>query len=179
MEFLKYFNSYLNESEGFGNSYFQVKKMDKAYYYFFKIGDQSDKERGFIIKAGKFSKNNVISAAESSYAVLSIEEMDPNDMDAYLVNESPYKSKEDDKFTLTNDELNKIYQILGKIWDDYLQKNPKVVNIYDEFLENLDMDKKEYLNFSSNNISIWTKGRWKPQNSGDSGDILYTKSSHS
>ena len=38
MDFLKYFTEFLNENDGFGNSYFHEKKIDKDYCYFFKTG---------------------------------------------------------------------------------------------------------------------------------------------
>ena len=179
MEFLKYFKSYiLTEAEGFGNNYFQVKKEDKSYNYYFRVGDQTDEERGFIIKMGKFSKNDIITDAESNYCVMSIEEIEPGDMEDFLVNEAPYKSRENEMVAITAEELSKISEILEKIFDDYLDKNPKVTKIYDEFLENLDMNKEEYINYSKNTISIWSKGRWSSQDGSNDKSILYTKISH-
>ena len=177
MEILKYFNEYINESEGFGNNYFHVKKIDKSYNYYFKIGEGSE-ERGFIIKIGKFSKSDIITDAESSYAVMSIEEMDPSDMEAFLVDEAPYKSREDEKFHVSLDELTKISEILEKALDDYLDKAPKVTKLYDEFLENLDISTEEYTNFSTESINIWSKGRWNTQKGSTEKSILYTKLSH-
>lgn len=179
MEFLKYFKDYIiNENEGFGNSYFHEKKIDKSCCYFFKIGDQTEKERGIIIKVGKFSKNDIISDAEGVYGVISIEEISTDDMDSFLVDKAPYKSREEDKISLTIEELTKISEILEKILDDYLQKNPKVVKLYDELLENIEMDSTEYANFMINTISIWSKGRWNAQEGSNSKSLVYTKLSH-
>ena len=180
MEFLKYFKDYIlkENEEGLGNNYFHVKKMDKSYDYFFKIGDQSDAERAFIIKIGKFSKNDIINDAEQSYAVLSIEEIPPSDMDAFLIDEAPFKSRDNEKISITMDELNKVSDILEKALDDYLEKSPKVTKIYDEFLENLEIGTEEYINFTKNTISIWSKGRWNTQEGGSAKSILHTKLSH-
>jgi len=179
MEFLKYFKDYmLNEEEGLGNNYFHVKKMDKSYDYFFKTGDKSDHERAFIIKLGKFSKNDIINDAEQSYVVLSIEEITPEDMDSFLIDEAPFKSRENEKISITIDELTKISDILEKALDDYLEKNPKVTKIYDEFLENIEIGTEEYMNFTKNTISIWSKGRWNTQTGANSKSILHTKLSH-
>jgi hypothetical protein len=179
MEFLKYFNDYIvNENEGFGNSYFHEKKIDKSNCYFFKIGDQTEKERGIIIKIGKFSKNDIISDNESSYGVLSIEEIPTDDMDSFLVDKAPYKSREEEKISLTIEELTKISDILEKILYDYLQKNPKVVKIFDECLENIEMDASEYTNFITNTVSVWSKGRWSAQQGNGSKSIVYSKLSH-
>lgn len=179
MEFLKYFKDYLlNEKEGIGNNYFHVKKMDKSYDYFFKIGEQTDEERAFIIKIGKFSKSDIINDAETSYAVLSIEELDPSDMDAFLIDDAPFKSREDAKISITMEELSKISEILEKALDDYLEKNPKVTKIYDEFLENLEIGTEEYINYTKNTISLWSRGRWNTQEGGSSRSIIHTKLAH-
>jgi len=179
MEFLKYFKAYmLNEEEGLGNNYFHVKKMDKSYDYFFKIGDKSEHERAFIIKIGKFSKNDIINDTEQSYAVLSIEEISPESMDAFLIDEAPFKSTENEMISVTMDELTKISNILERALDDYLEKSPKVTKIYDEFLENIEIGTEEYVNFTKNTISIWSKGRWNTQSGSNPKSILHTKLSH-
>ena len=166
------------ESEGFGNNYFHEKKIDKDYYYFFKTGDQTEDERGFIVKMGKFSKNSITTEAESSYAVMSIEEISPMDMDSYLVDDAPYKSKSDEKILTNIQDLNKISVIIEKILDDYLQKAPKVVKIYDELLENLDIDREEYTNFMVNLIKVWSKNRWSAQSGSNDKVVVYNKLAH-
>lgn len=179
MQFLKNFKAYiLNETEGFGGNYFHAKKMDKSYYYFFKIEDNQSEERAFIIKFGKFSKSSLITEAESSYAVVSIEEMDPSDMEAFLVDETPFKSREDETITIDTEELSKISVVLTKALDDYLEKAPKVNKIYDEFLENIDMEKEEYMNYSINTFNIWSKGRWNTQEGSNNKLLVHTKLSH-
>lgn len=179
MQFLKNFKAYImNESEGFGGNYFHVKKMDKSYYYFFKIENDESEERAFMIKFGKFSKGSLITDAESSYAVLSIEEISTEDMEAFLVDETPFKSREDESISINMDELTKISTILTKALDDYLEKSPKVNKIYDEFLENIDMPQEDYLNYSINTFNIWSKGRWNTQEGSSSKSLVHTKLSH-
>lgn len=179
MDFLKYFNQYINENEGIGKMPFHVEKSDKAYDYYFKISDVSENERGFRIRIGKFSKTDIIEGAQTNYGVINIEEIDPMDLDSYLVDEIPYKSNEDKKIEISLDELTKISEILGKILDDYLEKNPKVSKLYDEMLENIDMGAEEYSNFAQNTISIWSKGRWNTQEGASKKTIIYTKLAHS
>jgi len=179
MQFLKNFKAYiLNETEGFGGNYFHVKKIDKSYCYFFKIEDPQSEERAFIIKFGKFSKGSLITDAEASYAVASIEEMDPSDMEAFLVDETPFKSREDETVTINMEELSKISVIMTKALDDYLEKAPKVNKIYNEFLENVDIDREEYINYSINTFNIWSKGRWNTQEGSSSKSLVHTKLSH-
>ena len=179
MEFLKNFKQYiLNESEGFGNNYFQEVKSDKSQAYYFKISDESDTERGFIIKMGKFSKGSIITEAESNYSVMSIEEIACEDMEDFLVNKAPYKSRGEEMIELSMEELAYISEILERILDNYLEKSPKVTKIYDEFLENLDMDREEYTNFAINTMKVWSKGRWSAQQGASDRCVLYTKLTH-
>jgi hypothetical protein len=178
MKYIKNFTSYLiNEKSGYGNDYFVDKKIDKSKYYFFKVGE-GEEETGIIIKIGKFSKESVISDAEKSYCVVHIEQLSPNDMDDYLVNDSEYQSNEDVKFSLSSDLLNQTFKIYKKTLDDYLEKNPKVTKIYDEILENLDMTTEDYKDFISSVIRSWSKKRWKIQEGASQNVLIYTKTSH-
>ena len=166
------------ESEGLGNNYFHEEKIDNDLCYFFKTGDQSENERGFIIKMGKFSKNSITTEAQVSYSVMSIEEISPRDMDSYLVDKAPYKTRSGEKISTSIEDLNKMSIIIEKILDDYLQKSPKVVKIYDELLETLDIDKEEYSNFMVNTISVWSNGRWSVQKGSSDKVLVYNKLSH-
>jgi hypothetical protein len=178
MKYIKNFTSYLvNEEAGYGNDYFVDKKIDKSKYYFFKVGE-GEEETGIIIKIGKFSKEGVISDSEKSYCVTHIEQISTNDLDDYLVNDSEYQSNEDVKFSLSSDLLNQTFKIYKKTLDDYLEKNPKVTKIYDEILENLDMNPEEYKDFISSVIRSWSKKRWKIQEGASQNVLIYTKTAH-
>jgi len=178
MKFIKNFSNYLvNEKAGYGNDYFVEKKVDKSLYYFFKAGS-GDEVEGIIIKIGKFSKNSVISDAEKTYCVVHIEQIDPNDLDDYLVNDSEYKSNEDEKFTISRDLLNETFSIYKKALDDYLSKNPKVTKIYDEILENLEMPIDDYREYIEQVVKSWSKRRWKIQDGPSQNVLIYTKVSH-
>lgn len=183
MRFLKKFEGYqnsinpINEEAGYGNDYFVDEKVEKSQYYFFKIGD-GDEEVGLIVKIGKFSKSGVISENEKNYGVVHIEQISPDDMDDYLVNDSEYMSREDEIFSLPNDVLNQAFLIITKALDSYLEKNPKVTKIYDEILENLDMSHEEYVDFVTPKIKVWSKGRWNVQEGSSDKVLIYTKTSH-
>lgn len=178
MRHIKKFSAYsINEEAGYGNDYFVDKKVDKSRYYFFKVGS-GDEETGIIIKIGKFSKSGVISDAEKTYGVVHIEQISPDDMDDYLVNDDEYQSNDEIKFSLSQNLLNQIFQVYKKTLDDYLEKNPKVTKIYDEILENLDIDTEDYKEFISSIIRSWSKKRWKIQEGASSNVLIYTKTSH-
>lgn len=182
MKFLKRFDGYnnqpvINEEAGYGNDYFVDEKVEKSQYYFFKIGE-GEEEIGLILKIGKFSKSGVISENEKNYGVIHIEQISPDDMDDYLVNDSEYMSREDEVFSVSNETLSQAFIIITKALDSYLEKNPKVTKLYDEMLENLDMSHEEYLDFISPKIRVWSKGRWKIQEGTSDKVVIYTKVSH-
>jgi hypothetical protein len=178
MKFIKDFKNYkLNEDAGYGNDYFVDQKVGKSQYYFFKIGEGED-ETGLIIKIGKFAKSTVISESERSYGVIHIESITPEDMDDYLVNDSEYRSEEDQTFAIAPDLLNQAFAIVQKAMDNYLEKNPKVTKFYDEMLENLDMSSEEYTSFVTPKIEGWSEGRWSVQSGATQNVLIYMKTSH-
>lgn len=178
MKFIKDFKNYkLNEDAGYGNDYFVDQKVGKSQYYFFKVGEGED-ETGLIIKIGKFAKSTVISESERSYGVIHIESITPEDMDDYLVNDSEYRSKEDQAFAIAPDLLNQAFVIVQKAMDNYLEKNPKVTKFYDEMLENLDMSSEEYTSFVTPKIEGWSEGRWSVQSGATQNVLIYMKTSH-
>ena len=178
MRFIKDFKAYeINEEAGYGNDYFVDQKVEKSQYYFFKIGEGDD-ETGLIVKIGKFAKSAIISENEKSYGVIHIEPIDVNDMDDYLVNDSEYRSREDDKFSIQSDLLAQAFDIIEKAMDNYLEKNPKVTKFYDEMLENLEMSSEEYTSFVTPKIEEWSEGRWSVQSGSTQNVLIYMKTSH-
>ena len=113
MRFIKDFKAYeINEDAGYGNDYFVDQKVEKSQYYFFKIGEGD--EIGIIVKIGKFAKSAIISENEKSYGVIHIESINVDDMDDYLVNDSEYMSREDEKFSIPSDLLAQTFDIIEK-----------------------------------------------------------------
>jgi hypothetical protein len=157
MRFIKDFKNYkINEDAGYGNDYFVDQKVEKSQYYFFKVGE-GDNEIGIIVKIGKFAKSAIISENEKSYGVIHIEPINVDDMDDYLVNDSEYRSREDEKFSIPSDLLAQTFGIIEKAMDNYLEKNPKVTKFYDEMLENLEMTPEEYTSFVTPKIEDWSE----------------------
>lgn len=176
MKHLKLFEQFLLE-DGYGRDYFIKKKEGKVNRYFFKIEGEED-ELGFVISIGKLSRSITIEGAENSYAVISVEPMKESVMDDYLVKDSDYKSREDDKFVLTPSELMRFYKIVGECIKDYLQNSPKVSTIYDEMLLNIDMGEDEYLEKIKSLISGWSYEKWSIQEAGEKNTIIYRKRDH-
>jgi hypothetical protein len=178
MRFIKDFKNYkINEEAGYGNDYFVDQKVEKSQYYFFKVGE-GDSEIGIIVKIGKFAKSAIISENEKSYGVIHIETINVDDMDDYLVNDSEYRSREDEKFSIPDDLLAQTFEVIEKAMDNYLEKNPKVTKFYDEMLENLEMSPEEYTSFVTPKIEDWSEGRWSVQSGATQSVLIYMKTSH-
>jgi len=175
MKHLKLFENFLNE-DGYGRDYFVKKKEGKLSKYFFKI-EGEDNDLGFIVTIGKLSRNVNIDSAENSYGVLTVEPMSPNVMDDYLVNDSDYRTREDDKISFTKSEFMRFYKIVGECIKDYLQNNPKVSIIYDEMLFNIENDQKEYSSIIKNLMSSWSYNKWSSQE-GPYNVTIYTRRDH-
>jgi hypothetical protein len=176
MKHLKLYEQFLNE-DGYGRDYFVKKKEGKILKYFFKV-EGEEKTLGFLLEIGKLSRKVNVEGAENSYCVLSIEPMNENIMDDYLVNDSDYKSREDDTFKLTKSEFMRLYKIVGECIKDYLQNNPKVSMIYDELTLNLEKDFEDYTSDIKNLISGWSYGRWSVQEGPTSNILVYSKRDH-
>jgi hypothetical protein len=99
-------------------------------------------------------------------------------MDDYLVNDSEYRSREDEKFSIPEDLLGQTFSIIEKAMDNYLEKNPKVTKFYDEMLENLEMSPEEYMTFVTSKIESWSEGRWSVQTGATQNVLIYMKTSH-
>ena len=176
MKHIKLFEQFLNE-DGYGRDFFVKEKDGKLSRYFFKIeGEESI--LGFIIGLGKLSRNINIESAENSYAVLSAEPMNPATMDDYLVRDSDFKTRDNDKFVLTQSELMRFYNIAGEAINDYLQNNPKVTTIYDEIPLNLDIDFEEYKDKVKSLMDSWSYGKWSLQDGPSSKTLIYSRRDH-
>jgi hypothetical protein len=176
MKHIKLYEHFLNE-DGYGRDYFVKKKEGKVYRYFFKIeGEES--ELGFLVEIGKLSRLVNIDGAENSYGVLSVQPMKVSIMDDYLVNDSDFKSREDDTFTLEKSEFMRFYKILGECIKDYLQNNPKVSIIYDQIMLNLEKETEEYKDAVKNLMSGWSYGKWSLQDGSSPNIVMYSRRDH-
>ena len=176
MKHIKLFEHFLNE-DGYGRDYFVKKKEGKVYRYFFKIDGEED-ELGFLVEIGKLSRLVNVDGAENSYGVVSVQPMKVTIMDDYLVNDSDFRSREDDTFTLEKSEFMRFYKIVGECIKDYLQNNPKVSIIYDQIMLNLEKETEEYKDAVKNLMSGWSYGKWSLQDGSSSNIVMYSRRDH-
>lgn len=176
MKHIKLYEHFLNE-DGYGRDFFIKEKDGKVYRYFFKI-DGEEGELGFLIDIGKFSRNVNIESAENSYCVISVQPMSEEVMDDHLANDSDYKSREDETFSLSKSEFMRFYKIVGECIKNYLQNSPKVSTIYDEIILNLEMEKSEYSDAVKNLMGSWSYGKWSVQDGASARTLIYSKRDH-
>jgi len=177
MQHIKLFEQFLNEKDGYGRDFFVKEKDGKVSKYFFKI-DGEDQAKGFIVSIGKLSRETSIDDAENSYGVISVEPIKVSIMDDYLVNETDYKSRENDEFRLTKSEFMRFYNIVGECIKDYLQSNPKVSKFYDEILLNLEMGRDDYMDKCDVLMDEWSYNKWSIQEGPDKRTLVYTRRDH-
>jgi|688.fasta_scaffold481240_3 hypothetical protein len=177
MRYIKLFEQFLLEEDGFGRDFFAKKKDGKVSKYFFKI-EGEEETLGFIINIGKLSRGSSIDEAENSYSVISSEPIRVSTLDDYLVNETDYKSREDEEFSLTKSEFMRFYKILSESIKDYLQNNPKVSKMYDEIPLNLDMELSEYQDRVESLMDEWSYEKWSVQDGSSERTLMYTRRDH-
>jgi len=174
---LKTLESFIFETDGYGRDFFIRRKDGKVLKYFFKI-EGEEEILCFIINIGKNSRKLLIESPENSYCVISVEPINQNVMEDFLINNTDYKSRIDDQFELTNSEILKFYKILSEAIKDYLANNPKVSYIYDEILLNLKLDVEDYIDKVESLISMWSYNKWSIQKTNDRRVILYIRRDH-
>ena len=177
MKHIKLFEHFLMEEDGFGRDFFVKRKDGKVSKYYFKI-EGEEENLGFIINIGKLSRGSSIDEAENSYCVVSVEPIKAEILDDYLVNDTDYKSREDDDFNLTRSEFMRFYRILSEAIKDYLQNNPKVSKIYDEITMNLNVDFSEYKDRVETLMGEWSYEKWGVQEGPDDETLIYTRRDH-
>jgi len=176
LKHLHLFENFLNE-DGYGRDYFVKKKDGKINKYFFKIeGEEND--LGFVLSISKTSRESSVDGAENSYCVLNIEPISTNVMDDYLVNETDYKSRDEEVFKISKSEFLRFYELVGECIKDYLKNNPKVTSIYDDMPLNLDIELETYSGRVKSMIDSWSYGKWSSQTSSSNKGLVYLKRDH-
>ncbi len=177
MKHIKLYENFLLETDGFGRDYFVKKKDGKSSKYFFKIEGQ-ESTLCFVLTIGKRSRKISIESAENSYGVISVEAIKEPIMDDYLVNDTEYKSKDDETFILTKSEIMRFYSIVSEAIKDYLESNPKISIFYDEMLFNIEMEIPDYKRIVKNLMDNWSYGKWSIQEGSSDKIMIYSRRDH-
>jgi predicted nucleic acid-binding Zn finger protein len=165
----------LNE-DGYGKEPFFYAKDGKSHYYYFKIKAEGGIQ-AYYIQIGKNTDYLNIGDAENSYCVCSLFRVDPDELDDYLVRERKSSLKHEGQFDITEESLGKIWNTFFLVIEDYLDKNPKVNKVYDEFPLSFS-NNFQYKNFIENMLKMDEAPRWSVQNTSEPKILLYTKKDH-
>lgn len=165
----------LNE-DGYGKEPFYFVKDGKSYFYYFKIHAEGDLQ-GYYIRINKTSDYINISDSENSYCVCSLYKVDPDELDDFLVRDMKSPLESISNFDVSDEALNKIWEIFLVAIEDYMDKNPKVTHVYDEFTKSL-KNENSYRKTVESIMSTDDAPRWSIQETTEKGVYLYTKKDH-
>jgi hypothetical protein len=148
-----------DNSAGYGDQAFFFVKDGDQHCYMFKLKDGREKDRGFVITIGNFSRFSQPAEAKNAYGVISIVELSISELDQAVADKGIFDSNEK-RIDADETAMNKIMQTLTLIVTDYLQNMPKVNKLYDEMQANL--HSTLYQDKIKGSVTEWP-GEWKFQ----------------
>jgi len=80
---------------------------------------------------------------KNSYAILNVNEIAPEIIEDIAIKKSEIPDLNDAKFTLKDNDLSRFLEQVSKALLNYLEKNPKVIRIFDEMQDNMDIENYE------------------------------------
>ncbi len=150
------------ESDGFGTLPYLEKKNGNVYYYFFKLySEKNEKQKGFMLTIGKYSRTEETPGAKNSYAVLNVNEIGVEVIDDIAIDKKDIPNLNETQFELSDNELARFLEQCSKSISNYLEQNPKVVRFYDEMQNNIDA--KNYLEYLNSAMIGKLGGEWSSQ----------------
>lgn len=140
-DFLK--SSSVNEGDGFGTFPFLLVKDGDIYNYLFQLELENGSQKGFMLVVGKYSQYETMEGPKNSYAILNVNEIAPEIIEDIAIKKSEIPDLNDVKFTLKDNDLSRFLEQVSKALLNYLEKNPKVIRIFDEMQDNMDIENYE------------------------------------
>lgn len=135
--------SKVNESDGFGTYPFLLKKEGDLYFYFFQLELENGGQKGYMLVIGKYSKYETLEGPKNSHAVLNINEISPEIIEDIAIGKEDIPELNEEEFTISENNLSRFMKQISKCLENYLQKNPKVVRIFDEMQDNIIVENYE------------------------------------
>lgn len=133
----------VNEGDGFGTYPFLLMKEGDIYNYLFQLELENGSQKGFMLVVGKYSQYENMEGPKNSYAVLSVNEVAPEIIEDIAIKKSEVPDLNDQKFSLKDNDLSRFLEQISKALLNYLEKNPKVIRIFDEMQDNIDIENYE------------------------------------
>lgn len=138
--FIEFYNASLNERDGFGTYPFLLKKEGDIYFYLFQLELESGGQKGFMVSLGKYSKYENLEGPKNSHAVISVNEISTEIIEDVAIDKEEIPEFNEEKFTLKDNNLSRFFEQISKCLANYLNKNSKVVRIFDEMQDNIDIE---------------------------------------
>jgi hypothetical protein len=86
---------------------------------------------------------------KNSYAVLNVNEIAPEIIEDIAMGKAEIPEMSDGKFRLRDNDMSRYFEQISKAILSYLEKNPKVIRIFDEMQDHLEVE-----NYGENMKSI-------------------------
>lgn len=139
----------INEGDGFGTLPFLQRRDGDLFYYLFQLELENGGQKGIMFMVGKYSQYETMEGAKNSYAVLNVNEIAPEIIEDIAMNKADIPELNSDKFKLKDNDMSRFFEQIAKAILSYLEKNPKVIRIFDEMQDNLEIE-----NYGDNMKSI-------------------------
>ena len=135
--------SRVNEGDGFGTFPFLLVKDGDVFHYLFQLELENGAQKGFMLNIGKYSQYEIMEGPKNSYAVLNVNEISPEVIEDIAIKKSDIPETNDQKFKLKDNDLSRFLEQVSKALQNYLEKNSKVIRIFDEMNDNLEIENYE------------------------------------
>jgi len=133
----------VNEGDGFGTYPFLLMKEGDIYNYLFQLELENGAQKGFMLVVGKYSQYENMEGPKNSYAILNVNEVAPEIIEDIAIKKSEVPDLNNQKFSLKDNDLSRFLEQISKALLNYLEKNPKVIRIFDEMQDNADIENYE------------------------------------
>lgn len=170
-DFIK--KSKINEGDGFGTFPFLLIKSGDIYNYLFQLELENGEQKGFMVVIGKYSKYESAEGPKNSYAVININEISPEIIEDIAIKKSDIPDLNDQKFELKDNNLSRFLEKISKSVINYLERNPKVVRIFDEMQDNLDIE--NYEDMVKSVLLSFLGPEWSMQEGSHKGTFIFSR----
>lgn len=170
-DFIK--KSKINEGDGFGTFPFLLIKSGDIYNYLFQLELENGEQKGFMVVIGKYSKYESAEGPKNSYAVINVNEISTEIIEDIAIKKSDIPDLNDQKFELKDNNLSRFLEKIAKSVINYLEKNPKVVRIFDEMQDNLDIE--NYEDMVKSVLLSFLGPEWSMQEGSHKGTFIFSR----
>jgi hypothetical protein len=167
----------LNEADGFGTSSFLLRKDSGVFNYFFNIEPEGGgDEMGYHLIVGKYSDAETIEGPKNSYCVLTLNQISHELIDDIAIDKEGIPQPNSMQFKAKGNEVSRIMEYVSKCVLNYLETNPKVTRIYDEILENLELEGSgTYIEFMKSIIISYLGEKWSVQEGSSKKSVIISR----